>query len=610
MNYATSCSNLAYLYQTLKKYSSSEKLFVESKEIFKQQLGSNHYMYGLACKNLAALYQDWKKPNQALPFLIESVEIKQKELQRNFKNLSEYEKSKYLKANQQYFNHLSKFVLSSQGKLSKEKSDSLLRFQANVFLQMKSVLLASTQKMKKRILASGDSNLIKTYQKWTDLRYQYAKFSQFSKTKLKKMQINLDSLLTQINQKEKYLSEKSEDFKTTFAPKIPTWQTLQKTMKTGEIAVEMFRLSIKNDSVIYAALLTTSTNKNAPELVILSENAVDLEGKTLRYYRKKIKAQHKDLLSYQKYWQTLDQKLKNYKTVYFSPDGVYNQINPNTLYDSDTKKYIIDKYKIQLVTNLRDKVYPNQTKSKIHKDLLIGNPSYEIDQDEYKKQHKSNKNNKQRGDEYSTELDLQKVAFTPLDGTEIEVKTITSLLKKQHHQTKIYLEADAKEEVIKQTKNPTVLHIATHGFFIQTDSKNSRKAMMNSGIAIAGITNYAKAKNKPNTEDGLLTAYEAQNLELDSTELVVLSACETGLGEVSSGEGVYGLQRAFKVAGAKTIIMSLWTVSDQATQELMTLFYKYWLKTDDKKLAFKKAQKKLKKKYKHPYFWGAFVIVE
>ena len=218
---------------------------------------------------------------------------------------------------------------------------------------------------------------------------------------------------------------------------------------------------------------------------------------------------------------------------------------------------------------------------------------------------------------------MRDINLTSLPGTEKEILDIEKFLKSRKWDVKSFLGDSALKVSIKTVKNPRVLHIATHGLFLEDvelessqvfgfeQKKMIENPLLRSGLFFTGADNYLKAEeNKPTgDENGLLTAYEAMNLNLDNTELVVLSACETGLGEIKNGEGVYGLQRAFLVAGARTIIMSLWNVSDQVTQELMIKFYTKWLAGKTKREAFREAQMEIMEDYPGFYYWGAFIMI-
>jgi CHAT domain-containing protein len=374
--------------------------------------------------------------------------------------------------------------------------------------------------------------------------------------------------------------------------------------------------------VIYAFLVITPQTKTQPDL-ILASNGKDMESKFVNYYRNNIKFRLEDSRSYNNYFESLATYLKDrqIKKVYLSVDGVYNQISLNTIKNPATQKYIIDEFDIRLITNTREVIEKKNLKSNSQSSVLIGFPKFNLLS---AGEEAATTRSVTRGGNLSRGLRGGLLRYmrgedgiSVLPGTQEEIRQISKLSPNPE----IFMEDMASEGLIKEVISPMILHIATHGYFLEDDepalnqeegkSNYVPSPLLKSGIILAGAENFLKSGIPVNDEgdDGILTAYEAMNLNLDDTELVVLSACETGLGVVKNGEGVYGLQRAFKMAGARSMIMSLWSVDDAATQELMSLFYAERSKYADHHEAFRIAQQKLKEKYTHPFYWGAFIMV-
>jgi CHAT domain-containing protein/tetratricopeptide (TPR) repeat protein len=211
-----------------------------------------------------------------------------------------------------------------------------------------------------------------------------------------------------------------------------------------------------------------------------------------------------------------------------------------------------------------------------------------------------------------------------LPDTRIEGQEIASLLG-----VKAWLDQTVLDAQLKAVRSPRILHLATHGFFLEDQphdpnqdrrnlavigaadrlaGANWENPLLRSGLLLAGFNTWRTGGDLPaEAEDGMLTAEDVTGLDLLDTELVVLSACDTGLGAVHAGEGVFGLRRAFVVAGAKTLVMSLWKVPDQQTQELMVDFYRRLLAGTPRAQALREAQLELRKHHPHPFYWGAFI---
>lgn len=592
-----------------------EKRLLDAVQITKEILGEKNIIYGLGKITLGRFHKlngELIKANEAD---VESSQIFIDLIDRDFPSLSQTGKELFVKRFEVYFNQYAQattFAFITQN----------LNYSGWLYdnvLATKGLLFNTQDKTRERILASDDEVLIKLYQDWQSKRTLLADIYQLSIEEKQKKEINEQVLQEEVELIEKQLSQKSQRFATSLDCKRYSWKDIQQQLKKDEAAIEIIRV-YESDSIYYMALIITPQTKKAPNIIIL-QNGNELEGKYNKYYHNSIKANKEDKYSYQQYWASIQSQLKGIKKVYLSPDGVYNQINLLTLQNPESKQYLADIIDIQVLNNTKELVTPKKPTRSIKEGILIGFPNYNDDSIESDTLDKKKERILEAAPLLALGQDTTLRFFdgqniSPLPGTKIEVQNLENIFKNAQIEVKTYLEEKATEKAIKQLENPYILHIATHGFFLQNitqsgrfmgieDAKFTENPLLRSGLLLSGAKQAMSEGG-----DGVLTAYEAMSLNLDDTELVVLSACETGLGEIVNGEGVYGLKRAFMVAGAKTILMSLWTVSDAATQELMTLFYQNWItEKQPKREAFKNAQKELRKKYPEPNYWGAFVMI-
>jgi CHAT domain-containing protein len=598
------------------QYEAAKEKYTDAKNTYLSIFDVSHPNYVKAVSHIGEMNYILGDYKNAVKNLDETTTSYLTFIKKYFPALSEREKNKFWALIKNDF----EFYNSMAVKL-KKTNPQLISNIYNFALNTKSLLLSSSIKVKERIMNSKDAILIKKYEDWVAKKEFLVTVISMSNEQRRTNMIDIKLLEKEIENLEKDLSSSSELFIPDTEKDISyTWDKVKDGLKDNEIAIEIvrFRNFTKSftDTIYYAALVITPKTKNHPELVLL-ENGKELETKFIKYYRNSIKLKTDDEFSYDNYWKPLRRYVRDNTVVYLSSDGVYGQINVETL-KSSSGSYVIDKNDIILVSNTKDLIKKSKpVKSKKEQQVaapltvaLFGNPTYYQQASDTSILSDSLRpaNNNVRG------------KISSLPGAEKEVNELYNLLLSSNWAPKLYLNNEAEEDSVKNLKNPKVFHIATHGFFLEDDKDNdvavlneqtTRNPLLRSGLLLKNGGALLEHDNVYdfNTEDGVLTAYEAMNLNLDKTDLVVLSACETGLGEVQLGEGVYGLQRAFQVAGAKSVIMSLFKVSDNVTQELMLNFYQKWIATGDKRKSFTDAKKEIKAKYPEPIYWGSFIMI-
>jgi len=598
------------IYFEMGQYDEAEKWLRKYLVLIEKLVGDKHERYTRGLFTLARTVEKQNRWEQAASLFSTALFTRLHQVQNNFEFLSEAEKNKYLtgfRSMQNTFYALAVERLDSH--------PSILRLCYDLQLATKGILFNSAKKIRERVLRSDDEALKTLYKNWLSKKRLLAR--QYSDPKSERLNIDLQAEEEAVNQLEKELSLRSGIFEGYDEQKL-TWQDVQDALQEGEAAVEMVRIDRKTEGQIdYLAMIVSPDTQNQPDYVLL-KNGKDLEGKYLKAYRSALRYQVDDEQSYAQFWAPIKEKLKDIDKVYFAPDGLYHHLSLDALFNPGTQAFVWDELDVQRVAGTKVLTTDRKQPGKPKDGFLMGFPDFNRSGTQEPDQRFPYKGRSFMEDSAARFFEGDQIAELP--GTRTEIEKLSRIFTQAQIKTRVLTGGQATEENLRNVRTPGILHLATHGFFMK-DVDNAgdddelivgmdkevagKNPLFRSGLLFTGALQALKTGG-----EGILTAFEAMNLALDNTDLVVMSACETGLGEIQNGEGVYGLQRAFQQAGARSVLMSLWTVSDQATQELMVAFYQNWLQQDlPRRAAFRKAQATLRDKYPHPYFWSAFVMV-
>jgi len=587
----------------------------------KEVMGEHSQVLAMLYANMGWLEKKKGNGEKAADYVYQSGNLILENFKKNFYILSEKEKILWWSKESSQFDQFP--LMMKQFNIDSGKYAAALMDQR---LQIKGFILQDAAASLKNAREKGSPEVKELLDQWEITKSLLAKMYALP---VDDRPYNVDSLENDLNLLEKRINQQgSVDLRVNTSI---SWKNIRDKLKNDEAAIEFFAFRHYDsddfkDSTVYAAMVVRNSF-SSPRIVYLSSEkkiagflsagAKDSKQAAIgRLYRASIKGSNAndnflgDSL-YNVIWKPLMPFLDGIKKISFAPDGILHKVAFQAL-PFEKSALLIDTFQLQQYSSVKQLLETKEDKpQKWTSALLLGNPDF------------NNTSFKGKAITFNGKGDWQ-----ALTGTANEISAIQTPFNSKAVSTKILSGAKSNEENFKKLKSGylEILHLATHGFFLKDTTQNSimlsalgssvetgkvpMNPLLRSGLILAGANKAWSGEKLPaGAEDGILNAYEISQLDLTKTKLVVLSACESALGEVQSNEGVFGLQRAFKMAGAKNLIVSLWQVPDKETAELMNSFYGYLFKNYSVRDAFYQAQKEMRKKYA-PFSWAAFVLIE
>jgi CHAT domain-containing protein len=609
-------NNLASNYAYLGDYQKAIELNQQALIIYKQILGENHPNYAASLSNLATDYFYTNNFVNSAQYLQQSSRSLINQLKHQFTWLTEKERNLFWEKQKHNYMFLSYFSFASGNQPAFEK------MAYDGALLSKGLLLQSSQSLDNLLMESVNEE---TIEKAEELRIIHHTLNRLYEKPIAERYLNADSLETVAQNLERELLAQSKEYGDYTRFMSITWQDVQKNLGEKDVAIEFVEFPVlKSDSIMYAALVLRKDWEH-PQMISLFEKK-QIE----QYLQQSPEKQYAGFVGkqlYQLMWKPLKEVIQQGENVYFSAAGVYHQLALEYL-PSDDGTPLCDLYNFRRLSSTRQLAL-DENNVAIKSATLYGGIQYDVNPTqmltESKKYQKEESLYAYRG----TSVDsLRGNKWVTLDNTVPEIEFISDELNRNKVQATVFTSTNANEESLKDLsgKKINILHLATHGFFLpieetrkidyfqmlgRDNNPTPDMSMRRSGLVMAGGNGAWSGDSIPEgIDDGILTAQEISVLDFREMDLVVLSACETGLGDINTSEGVFGLQRAFKKAGAKTLIMSLWKVNDEITKTLMNKFYQSLFTGKSKNEAFLEAQQFIRSRHPEPQNWAAFIMLD
>lgn len=618
---AASLNNLAVLYDDNGAYAKAKPLYQRALAIREKVLNPDHPDIAASLNNLGSLAWQAENPVSALPFLERAQAIDRKNIEAFLPVSSQVRRHLYV---QQFFKRSYATISWS---LAVSNPQGTLLGLASVF-DIKGRVLDTFSDSVARLRQSVNQEDHALFDQLTAITRQLSTltYQGLGRLSADAYRTRLADLTAQQEQLEGELSIRSAAFRQQASSISP--KTVQSILPPNTALVEWFRYrpfdprgrdeKTKWNQPRYVAYILRA---NAEPAVVDIGEAVIIDQLT-QDFRKALSdpqsAYGREVAAelYARLMKPLLPHLSNSSRLLISPDGALNLVPFAALIDEEGR-YLATQAEVTYLTSGRDLIPSERESYARAPSVVIANPDFGPTARFVVSEEQALRPSR------SFEIDRNGLTFTPLPGTAEEAKTLKELLKVS--EDNVLTRGNATENRFKQLQRPRILHIATHGFFLrdnefpavalkptnfsqgQVVTPVNENPLLRSGLALTG----ANLRRSGENDDGILTAAEVAQMDLRGTQLVVLSACETGVGDVQNGEGVYGLRRALVLTGAETQVTSLWKVADDATKDLMVDYYKRLLKGEGRSEALRNAQLTMMKSKdrSHPYYWAAFVPI-